>query len=83
MVLIGGSQGKTVLLALFLGTLALFLSLQAISMTELSRVNPILESFKILTILSGIIFLQEKERVWQKILGGILTVIGVVLVKGS
>lgn len=83
MILVKGPQGRAVWLALFLGTVALLLSLRAISMTELSRVNPVLESFKILTILGGIIFLKEKERVWQKILGGILTVIGVVLVKGS
>ncbi|GAI85520.1 unnamed protein product, partial [marine sediment metagenome] len=36
-----------------------------------------------LTVLGGIVFLKERERVWQKILGGILAVIGVILVKGS
>lgn len=81
--LIKGPQRKAVWLTCLLGTIALFLSLRAMSMTELSRVNPILESFKILTILGGIVFLKEKEKVWQKILGGILTVIGVILVKGS
>jgi drug/metabolite transporter (DMT)-like permease len=81
--LIKGPKRRVVWLTLFLGTVGIFLSLQAMAMTELSRVNPILESFKILTILGGIVFLKERERVWQKILGGILTAVGVILVKGS
>jgi drug/metabolite transporter (DMT)-like permease len=64
------------------GTGAFFLFLWATSLAEVSRTAPITSSFSILTILAGIIFLKERERVWQKILGGILAAIGVVLVKG-
>ena len=83
LVLIKGPQRNAVWLTCVLGTIALFLSLRVMSLTEVSRANPILQSFSILTILGGIVFLKERERIWQKILGGILAVIGVILVKGS
>lgn len=81
--LIKSSQRKAIWLTCFLGTIGLFLSLEAMSLTELSLVNPILESFKVLTMLGGIFFLKEREQVGQKILGGILTVVGMILIKGA
>lgn len=66
-----------------LGSISFFLFFLASSMTEISRTLPITQAFTILTVILGIIFLKEKERVWQKILGSILAVIGVILVKVS
>ena len=65
------------------GSLATFFFLWATSLTEVSRTVPISQSFSILTVFGGIMFLKERGRIWQKVLGGILAVIGVVLVKGS
>lgn len=83
LVLIKGPQAGAVWLTGILGSVSVLLGLWAVSITELSRANPILQSFTILTILGGVVFLKERERIWQKIFGGILAVIGVVLVKGS
>ncbi|MBL7150926.1 DMT family transporter [Candidatus Microgenomates bacterium] len=66
-----------------LGAIGFFLFSLASAVTEISKTLPIAQSFTILTVIFGIIFLKERERVWQKILGGILAVIGVILVKGS
>lgn len=64
------------------GTLAFFLFLWATSLTEVSRTVPIIQSFSVLTVLAGIVFLNERERLWQKVLGGLLAAVGVVLVRG-
>lgn len=65
------------------GSAATFLFLWATSLAEVSRTVPITQSFSVLTVVAGIVLLKEQERLWQKILGGILAAIGVVLVKGS
>jgi drug/metabolite transporter (DMT)-like permease len=76
-------KGMLAFLHGFSGAAAFFFFLWATSMAEISRTLPITQGFSILTILGGIVFLKERERVWQKILGGILTAIGVILVRGS
>ena len=83
LVLLKSSQAGLAWMIGILGTISAFLSLWGISLVEVSKASPIFQSFAILTILGGIIFLKEKERVWAKILGGLLVVAGVVLVKGS
>lgn len=81
--LVKGEKGKLVLLDGFLGNVSWILFFWATSMTEASKTLPIDQAFMFLAVLGGIIFLGEKERIWQKVLGGILAGIGVVLVKGS
>lgn len=66
----------------FVGICALLFYL-ASSMTEISRTLPVVQAFTVLTVILGIVLLKERERVWQKILGGILAAIGVILVKGG
>lgn len=81
--LLTGPKSRLVWLRGIVGTISLFLALWSVSLTELSRAQPILQSFTILTVLGGVVYLKEKERIWQKLLGGVLTVLGVILVKGS
>lgn len=81
--LVKGEKGKLVFLNAFLANISWVLFFWATSMTEASKTQPISQGMTVLTILGGIIFLQERERVWQKIFGGVLAVIGVILVKGS
>jgi len=81
--LIRGEKRKLIFLNAFLANISWVLFFWATSMTEASKTQPISQGMTVLTILGGIIFLKERERVWQKILGGILAVIGVILVKGS
>jgi uncharacterized membrane protein len=65
------------------GGLCSFLFFLATSMTEVSRTLPITQGFTVLTVILGIVFLKEREKLWQKVLGGLLAAVGVVLVKGS
>lgn len=81
--LVRGEKGKLVFLNAFLANVSWVLFFWATSMTEASKTQPISQGMTVLTVLGGIIFLKERERIWQKILGGILAVIGVILVKGS
>lgn len=53
------------------------------AMTEVTKTAPITGSFAVLAVLLGIVFLKERERVWQKILGSLVAVAGVILVKIS
>ncbi len=66
-----------------IGGVSFFLFFLASSMTEISRTLPIAQAFTVLTVMLAIVFLKERERVWQKIFGGVLAVIGVILIKGS
>jgi len=81
--LIKGEKRKLIFLNAFLANISWVLFFWATSMTEASKTQPISQGMMVLTILGGIVFLKERERIWQKILGGILAVIGVILVKGS
>lgn len=76
-----GKQGKVAVFSCVLGTVSSVFFFFATAKAEVSRTVPISQSFAIMTILGGIIFLRERERVWQKVFGGVLAVLGVILVK--
>ncbi len=82
MIDLGQRKGGLIFVHGLTGTAAFFLFLWATSLAEVSRTVPITQSFAVLTVIAGIIFLKERERIWQKILGGVLAAIGVILVKG-
>jgi uncharacterized membrane protein len=48
---------------------------------EISKINPILQASIILTILFGIIFFNEKENVYKKLIGAAIVFLGVLLIK--
>ena len=82
-VLIKGPQRRVVWLTGLCGSASVLLGFWAVSMTEVSRASPVFQSFAVLTVLAGIVFLKEREGIWQKIAGGILAAIGVVFIKSS
>jgi uncharacterized membrane protein len=71
-----------IMIAAFLGSIgciSYFISLKTGG--EISQVGPILQSSMILTVLIGIIFLNEKERLIQKLISAVLMFVGVVLLR--
>ena len=50
---------------------------QALRQGPVSKVLSVSQGMLVLAILAGILFLGEKERAWQKLLGGLITVGGV------
>lgn len=76
-------KGRLIFMDGFLANVSWILFFWATSLVEASKTLPVYQGFTVLTVLGGIIFLNERGRLWQKILGGILTAIGVILVKGS
>jgi len=76
-------NGSWVFLTSFLGTISFYTFQQSLHFGDVSRIMPIYQSFSVLVIFGGIFLLKERGRIWQKILGGVLAAIGVVLVKGS
>lgn len=81
--LVKGKKGRLVVLNGILANICWFLFFWATSLTEASKTLPITQGFMALTVLGGIVFLKERERIWQKVLGGILAAVGVILVKGA
>ena len=79
--LVRGKKAKIVFLDGFIANTSWILFFWATSMAEVGKTLSITQGFMVLTVLGGIVFLNERERIWQKILGGILAAIGVVLVK--
>ena len=62
--------------ALFFGMYKLFLIL-AINIGEVSRVIPVSQAALIFTVIAGIIFLKEYERLPQKVIGVIIMIAGI------
>ncbi len=47
---------------------------------NISRIGPLSQISIIITVLLGIIFLNEKDKIWQKIIGAIISIVGVILI---
>lgn len=58
---------------------ALFFLLWAISLGPVSMVNAIYQGTMIFAILAGIIFLREREDIWQKLIGTVIAFVGILL----
>jgi len=74
-------RGKLVFLTGLIAALSSYLAFSAISLGQVSKVIPIKESFTAATVIGGILFLKERGELWKKILGGLITVVGVILVR--
>lgn len=76
-------QGKNrnVFLTGFLAAISYYSVMWAISLGEISKIVPISQAFTVVTIGGGILLLKERGKIWEKIIGGLLAVLGVVLVK--
>lgn len=56
-----------------------FFQFLATKLGEVSRVTPVLQSSLVFTVLMGIFLLGEKQRFWQKILGTIIIIGGILM----
>lgn len=54
-----------------------FFQLKALSLTEATKVIPVLQTATILTVIAGIILLKERENIVRKIIAGLIAVVGV------
>ncbi|MEA3355377.1 MAG: DMT family transporter [Patescibacteria group bacterium] len=69
-----------VIAGLFFGW-ALFAFLAAISKGEVSRSTAVVELSLVFIAVGGYVFLNERKKLWQKIIGSLLILVGVLLVK--
>ncbi|MFA6016888.1 MAG: DMT family transporter [Patescibacteria group bacterium] len=69
---------KIVLLAFF-NFVGYYLGLKAFLLADATRVLPIIQLSTIMTVIIGILFLNEKNHMSKKILAGIIAVVGVFL----
>lgn len=77
--LLPSTHRKSLILAA--GIFAVFeLSLfSALAIGEASKVNPVTQSSMIFTLIGGYLFLKERDHMLQKIIGGCLIAVGIVL----
>lgn len=71
-----------VLVSAFVSFLAYFFRLKAFSLADVSLVFPITRLSVLIGVISGIIFLKERENILRKIIASIIVIIGVVLISG-
>jgi drug/metabolite transporter (DMT)-like permease len=76
-------KNRNVFLTGFLAAVSYYTGMWAISLGEISKIIPVLQSFTAITVLGGIFLLREKGALWKKLLGAVLAITGVVLVKLS
>lgn len=69
---------KLMLLAA-MNALAYFLQLKAVTLSEATKVIPLVQTYVIATVLFGIIFLKERDNIGKKIIASILGVFGAIL----
>lgn len=73
--------GWKVALAALLNVVGYIMYIQALSLAEASRVNPIAATSGILTVVGGIALLKEHNHLWRKIVAAALAFAGVLLLK--
>ncbi len=73
--------GWKVALAAFLNVVGYIIYIQALSLAEASRVNPISATSGIFTVAGGMYFLKEHGHMRRKIIAAILAFIGVILLR--
>lgn len=73
--------GWKVALAALLNVAGYIIYLHALTLAEASRVNPIVATSGIITVLGGIYILKERDHLWRKIIAGVIACIGVILLK--
>ncbi len=73
--------GWKVALAALLNVVGYIIYIQALGLAEASRVNPIVATTGILTVLGGILLLHEHDHIHRKIAAGVLAFVGVVLLR--
>ncbi len=73
--------GWKVALAAALNVVGYIVYIQALSLAEASRVNPITATTGIFTVAGGIYFLKEHGHLWRKIIAAVFAFIGVLLLK--
>lgn len=61
-----------------LGTVSIYFAYQKGG--NISRIGPLSQISIILTVILGIIFLNEKDKIWQKIIGAVISIVGVILI---
>ncbi len=67
--------------AALLNVVGYIIYLKALTLADASRVNPIVATSGILTVLGGIIVLRERDHFLRKILAGFIAFAGVILLK--
>jgi len=73
--------GWKVALAALFNVVGYIIYIQALSLAEASRVNPISATSGVLTVFGGILLLKEHGHLWRKIIATIVAFAGVVLLK--
>ena len=61
----------------FLNVIGYILQLKALSLTEAFKVIPVVQTSIILTVLAGVIFMNENHNIYRKIIAALLSFIGV------
>ena len=74
-------KNRNVFLTGVLAAISYYSIMWAISLGEISKIVPISQAFTVVTVIGGIFMLKEKGNVWEKVFGGFLAVLGVILVK--
>ena len=74
------NKWRSVFIAIFFSTATYFFTIQAYAKADVTFVYPLLQMGVLLTVLSGIFFMKEREHFWQKIIAATMIVIGAIII---
>jgi drug/metabolite transporter (DMT)-like permease len=71
-----------IVIAALFDVLAYYFLLNAYSLTEVSKVYPIVQLSVLFAVIGGIILLKEKKDILPKLIGAIIMILGAILISG-
>ena len=75
------SKWKSSISAIVLSTVTYYLTLKSFSLADVTLVYPLLQLTTLLTVIGGIIFMKERDHLWQKIIAVVLVIAGSIILK--
>lgn len=73
------ATARSLLTASFFNNLTMLLLVAALKITNASQAMGVLQGVTMLTVVTGIIFLHERDHLWRKLLSALVTTIGIIL----
>lgn len=75
------TKWKSALAGIALALTAYYFTLKAFSVADVTIVYPLLQLTALLTVIGGLIFMNEREHMWQKIIAVVIIIAGSIILK--
>lgn len=75
------TKWKAALTGIILSATTYYFTLRAFSLADVTIVYPLLQLTMLLTVIGGLVFMKEREHMWQKIIAVVIIIAGSIILK--